>query len=132
MTTDEITENATEVETSVDYERGYEDGKTALKAEIEASDRDVSKLVNLESWSCLSDSEVRKLIDFKVNIALSSDEAKAHRTAAQSMTELAEVTMGNVCQDTANVLQCIVDSMTNYQGVTPNSVTSQLETVQEV
>ena len=122
----------TDVETSEDYKAGYEAGKADLKAEIEAGTRSAIELVNLESFSCLSDVEVRNLITYYEETALASDRAKTTKVTAQVMAETVEAGMAVVCSDTANMLKYITDSMTNYQGVEPVSVASYLESVQEV
>ena len=122
----------TDVETSEDYTAGYEAGKADLKAEIEAGTRSAIELLNLESFSCLSDVEVHNLITYYEETALASDRANATKVAAQTMTETVEAGMAVVCSDTETMLKYITDSMTNYQGVEPVSVASYLESVQEV
>ncbi len=137
MTTDEtdIVEETTEepVNTeSADYKAGYEAGRKALEDEVNASNREASKLYGLESYSMLSDSEVRNLIDFNINLYKMSDEANRLKAQSQATVEAMEVANANFCIDAQNVLQSIIDSKTNYEGVEPESVTSYLETVQEV
>lgn len=128
-----MTTDATNIDTeSEDYKAGYEAGKEALKAEIEAGTRSAIDLLKLESWSCLSDAEVRTLIEYHEETVLASDRANAEKITAQLMTETVESTMANVCADTSAMLKYITDSMTNYQGVEPVSVASYLESVQEV
>ncbi len=122
----------TDVETSEDYKAGYEAGKADLKAEIEAGTRCAIDLLSLESYSCLSDVEVRNLIAYSEEQVLLSERANIAKVTAQTMTETVEAGMAAVCSDTETMLKYITDSMTNYQGVEPVSVASYLESVQEV
>lgn len=134
-TTDETVEETTDgtVNTeSADYKAGYEAGRKALEEEVNASDREVTKLYGLDSYSMLSDSEVRKLIDFNLEVYKMSDTATQLKSQTQAATEAMETANANFCIDARNVLQSIIDSKTNYEGVEPESVTSYLETVQEV
>lgn len=43
--------------------------------------RDVSTLLDMESWDDLTDAEVRLLIDYKVQVAVNSEENRAAREA---------------------------------------------------
>ena len=122
----------TDVETSEDYKVGYEAGKADLKAEIEAGTRSAIDLLSLESYSGLSDVEVRNLIAYSEEQVLLSDRANVAKITAQTLTETVEAGMAAVCSDTETMLKYITDSMTNYQGVEPVSVASYLESVQEV
>ena len=122
----------TDVETSEDYKAGYEAGKADLKAEIEAGTRSAIDLLSLESYSGLSDVEVRNLIAYSEEQVLLSDRANVAKITAQTLTETVEAGMAAVCSDTETMLKYITDSMTNYQGVEPVSVASYLESVQEV
>ena len=130
-TVEETTDGTVNTE-SADYKAGYEAGRKALEEEVNASDRDATKLYGLDSYSMLSDSEVRKLIDFNVELYKMSDTATHLKSQTQAATEAMEAANANFCIDAKNVLQSIIDSKTNYEGVEPESVTSYLETVQEV
>lgn len=130
-TTSENVEETTE-EHSADYLEGYEAGKSDLKTEIQSQNREVGVLLALESYDFLSDKEVRALIEYELNLYKISDEASAIKQRVQTGTEEIKVANANFCIDARNVLQSIIDSKTNYEGVEPESVTSYLETVQEV
>lgn len=131
MTTDDAIANESE-DYKLGYEAGYEAGKEALKKEVEESDRNISTIYDLESYSMLSDKEVRKLIDYIKQLALGSDENTAVKSAAQRMAESYDVTMQAIAQDTTAVLESILANTPQYEGVSPTAVTDFLTNNNEV
>jgi len=96
------------------------------------SKRDVSELLKLDTFQGMTDAEIQSLIDYYVNLAKSDDEATAVKAAAQSMAETANTAVANAMTDAQTVLDTIINSATNYQGVKPTSVDGFLTSISEV
>ena len=112
------TENVTEVEETT--------------TDTTSNDRDVSELILLDSYVGLTDGEVRKLIEYKVNVALTDEQIKDHKTASVQMVELTNEAVAACCASTTEVLNSIIASTTNYEGVSPTAVTNLLSSLEEV
>lgn len=130
MTTDVIANESEDYK--LGYEAGFEAGKEALRKEVEESNRNISTLYDLESYSMLSDKEVRKLIDYIKKLALGSEENIAIKAAAQRMAESYEATIQAIAQDTSAMLESVLSNTPDYKGVTPTAVTSFLTNNNEV
>lgn len=96
------------------------------------SKRDVSELLKLDTFQGMTDAEIQSLIDYYVNLAKSDDEVTAVKAAAQSMAETANTAVANAMTDAQTVLDTIINSATNYQGVKPTSVDGFLTSISEV
>ena len=131
MTTDETIENES-ADYKLGYDAGYEAGKEALKKEIESSDRTLTEFYSSSSYSLLSDSEVRKLIEFKEQQARADEECISMKAGIQSKTEAAEVGIAASCADIQAVLESIMANTPDYKGVTPTAVTDFLTNNNEV
>ena len=131
MTTDSTIENES-ADYQLGYDAGYEAGKEALKKEIESGERTASELYGKESYSFLSDKEVRNLLAYVESMAVMSEAANAHKTAGQRIAETNEEIANAFAADADNVLKSIIGSCTNYQGVTPTAVTDFLTNNNEV
>lgn len=99
---------------------------------LQESKRDVSELLKLDTFQGMTDAEIQSLIDYYVNLAKSDDEATAVKAAAQSMAETANTAVANAMTDAQTVLDTIINSATNYQGVKPTSVDGFLTSISEV
>lgn len=131
MTTDATLENET-ADYKLGYEAGFEAGKEALRKEVEESNRNISVLYDLESYSMMSDKEVRKLIEYKTKLALGSEENMATKSAALRMAESYEAAMQAIAQDTSAMVESVLSNTPDYKGVTPTAVTSFLTNNNEV
>lgn len=131
MTTDDAIANESE-DYKLGYEAGYEAGMEALKKEIESSDRELTEFYSSSSYAFLSDSEVRKLIEFKEHLARSDEEAIAIKAGVQSKTEMVEASIAATCADVKSVLESILANTPQYEGVSPTAVTDFLTNNNEV
>lgn len=97
-----------------------------------SEDRDVSALIGLKTYQGMTDSEIEKVIEYKIERALARDEVNAYRLAVQNITETGEQAMGSILESSETVLKSIIASATNYQGVTQLAVTDLLTEKGEV
>lgn len=95
-------------------------------------DRDIDALLKLDKYDALTDVEVRKLIEYNVNQTKASESLRISKTTAQSLVESNDAVRAAICEDSNNVLQSIINSTTNYQGVAPTAVTNLLTAMEEV
>ena len=130
MTTDVIANESEDYK--LGYEAGFEAGKESLRKEVEESNRNISVLYDLESYSMLSDKEVRRLIDYIKKLALGSEESIAAKATAQRMAESHEAAIQAIAQDTAAMVESVLSNTPGYKGVTPTAVTSFLTNNNEV
>lgn len=130
MTTDAIANESEDYK--LGYEAGYEAGKEALKKEIESSDRELTEFYSSSSYAFLSDSEVRKLIEFKEYIARTEEEAIAIKASIQAKTEMMDASIAASCADIKSVLESILANTPQYEGVTPTAITDFLTNNNEV
>ena len=131
MTTDEAIENES-ADYKLGYDAGYEAGREALRKEVEESNRNISTLYDLESYSMLSDKEVRKLIEYIKKLALGSEENAAVKSSALRMAESYESTMQAIALDTSAMIESVLANTPDYKGVTPTAVTDFLTNNNEV
>lgn len=92
------------------YDAGFEAGKQAARDEIESGAREGMTVYGLESWSFLSDKEVRNLVGFVEKLTLMSDAASNSRAAYQRIAEVAEEQAFALCEDSQRVLQSILST----------------------
>ena len=131
MTTDETIENES-ADYQLGYDAGYEAGKEALKKEVEESNREIGQIYGLESYSMLSDKEVRKLIEYEKSLYKSSEKINAGKQASIRMAESMEETLQAIAKDSATVLESVLANTPDYKGVTPTAVTDFLTNNNEV
>lgn len=131
MTTDVTIENES-ADYQLGYDAGYEAGKEALKKEIEESNREIGQIYGLESYSMLSDKEVRTLIEYEKSLYKGSEEINASKQASIRMAESMEETLQAIANDSAAVLKSVLSNTPDYKGVTPTAVTDFLTNNNEV
>lgn len=131
MTTDETLEAET-ADYKLGYEAGFEAGKEALKKEIEEGTRSGSVVYSLDSYSLLSDKEVRNLIAFVEEMAQLSKRTEAVNLANQRVAEFQEELTAALYSDAHSVLESVLSNTPDYKGVTPTAVTSFLTNNNEV
>ena len=131
MTTDETIENES-ADYQLGYDAGYEAGKEALKKEVEESNREIGQIYGLESYSMLSEKEVRKLIEYEKSLYKSSEKINAGKQASIRMAESMEETLQAIAKDSATVLESVLANTPDYKGVTPTAVTDFLTNNNEV
>lgn len=131
MTTDVTIENES-ADYQLGYDAGYEAGKEALKKEIEESNREIGQIYGLESYSMLSDKEVRTLIEYEKSLYKGSEEINASKQASIRMAESMEETLQAIANDSAAVLKSVLANTPDYKGVTPTAVTDFLTNNNEV
>ena len=95
-------------------------------------DRSISELLELDKYEGLTDAEVRSLIDYKVKEARFEEKINITRETATAMYENSALAVAACCEASNQVLQSIIESHTNFQGVTPTSVTNFLTSLGEV
>lgn len=105
---------------------------TTEATENVSKDRDISVLIGLKTYQDMTDSEIEKVIEYKIERALTRDEVKAYRLAAQNITETGEQAMASILESSESVLKSIIASATDYQGVTQLAVTDLLTEKGEV
>lgn len=131
MKTDEMLENES-ADYKLGYEAGWDAGRTSLKDEIESGERGGATVYGLSNWGMLSDKEVRNLVEFAEQLAISSVRADAARAAAQRMAEEQEAFSSALYSDAHAVLESVLGNTPDYKGATPQAVTNLLETNGEV
>lgn len=97
-----------------------------------SANRSISELLKLDAYDGLSDTEVRTLINYNVEQTLSSERLRGSQETNRAIYESIEEGMAAVCADSSQVLQSIINSTTNYQGVAPTAVTDLLTSLEEV
>lgn len=131
MTTDITIENES-ADYQLGYKAGYEAGKEALKKEVEEGTRSGSEVYSLESYSLLSDKEVRNLVNFVQELALASQRAETTTLASQRTAEFQEELQAALYADAHDVLKSVLANTPDYKGVTPTAVTDFLTNNNEV
>lgn len=89
-------------------------------------DREISELLQLDTYQGMTDGEIQKVIDWYVNQAHNDEQVNAYRQASQVMSESHEQAVANMLATSETVLKSIIASATNYQGVTQLAVTDLL------
>lgn len=97
-----------------------------------ATNRSIDELLKLDKYDGLTDPEVRRLIDYNINSTKSSESIRTAKATASALHEANEASRAAICEDVSNVLQSIIESHTNFEGVTPTSVTNFLTALEEV
>lgn len=95
-------------------------------------ERSINDLLNLDSYDGLTDTEVRKLIEYKVNLGKMEAASDTYNSTCGAMVENNQATMAAVCASSQQVLESIIASTTNYEGVSPTAVTNLLSSLEEV
>lgn len=131
MTTDDAIANESE-DYKLGYEAGYEAGKEALKKEVEEGTRSGSVVYSLDSYSLLSDKEVRNLVAFVEEMAHMSKRTEAVNLANQRVAEFQEELMAALYSDANSVLESVLANTPQYEGVSPTAVTDFLTNNNEV
>ena len=86
-------------------------------------DREISELLQLDTYQGMTDGEIQKVIDWYVNKAHNDEQVNSYRQASQAMAESHEQAVANMLATSETVLKSIIASATNYQGVTQLAVT---------
>lgn len=107
------------------------DNETEVATE-ERKNRDINEILNLSSWDDLNDAEVRTLVSYKETVARTDADTMARKAYTQQMYEESALALATVCEATESVLESLISTATNYQGVAPTAVASLLETYTEV
>lgn len=94
--------------------------------------RSIDALLKLDKYDNLTDAEVRMLIDYNINATKSSEGIVTAKATGLALHESNEAARAAMCADVSNVLQSIIESHTNFEGVTPTSVTNFLTALEEV
>ena len=95
-------------------------------------DREISELLQLDTYQGMTDGEIQKVIDWYVNKAHNDEQVNSYRQASQAMAESHEQAVANMLATSETVLKSIIASATNYQGVTQLAVTDLLTEKGEV
>lgn len=95
-------------------------------------DREISELLQLDTYQGMTDGEIQKVIDWYVNKAHNDEQVNSYRRASQAMAESHEEAVANMLAASESVLKSIIASATNYQGVTQLAVTDLLTEKGEV
>lgn len=98
----------------------------------ETSNRPITTLLKLDTYDGLSDAEVRTLINYNVEKTLSSERLRGAQETNRAIYETIEEGIAAICADSSVVLESIINSSTNYQGVAPTAVTNLLTAFEEV
>lgn len=96
------------------------------------NDRSISDLLELDNYEGLTDTEVRRLIEYKVNLGKMEAASDTYNSTCGTMVETNQSTMAAVCASSQQVLESIIASTTNYEGVSPTAVTNLLSSLEEV
>lgn len=78
------------------------------------SPRDIGTLLALGTYQGMTDEEIEKVIDYKVELARMDVQSNAYRAAAQSASEVIDVTCANMVESTNSVMDRILKSTTSY------------------
>ena len=105
---------------------------TENATEPTTSDRPIYVLLKLDKYDGLTDGEVRTLINYNVEQTLSSEQLRGSQETNRAIYESIEEGMAAVCADTSSVLQSIINSSTNYQGVAPTAVSYLLTAMEDL
>ena len=105
---------------------------TENATEEKTKDREIAELLQLDTYQGMTDGEIQKVIDWYVDRAHNDEEVKSYRLASQSMSETTEQAIANILSSSESVLESIIASATNYQGVTQLAVTDLLTEKGEV
>lgn len=89
-------------------------------------DREISELLQLDTYQGMTDGEIQKVIDWYVNKAHNDEQVNSYRQASQAMAESHEQAVANMLATSETVLKSIIASATDYQGVTQLAVTDLL------
>lgn len=100
--------------------------------EVNSTTRSISELLALECYEGLTDSEVRLLINYECQMALANESTNVMRNSNQAKLEAAQELAAACCASTTEVLNSIIASTTNYEGVSPTAVTNLLSSLEEV
>lgn len=100
--------------------------------EEKSATRSISELLALDAYDGLTDSEVRLLIDYERQMALADESTNVMRNSNQAKLEAAQELAAACCASTTEVLNSIIASTTNYEGVSPTAVTNLLSSLEEV
>lgn len=100
--------------------------------EEKSATRSISELLALDTYDGLTDSEVRLLIDYERQMALADESTNVMRNSNQAKLEAAQELAAACCASTTEVLNSIIASTTNYEGVSPTAVTNLLSSLEEV
>lgn len=108
------------------------DDTNVTTTEEKPKDREIAELLQLDTYHGMTDGEIQKVIDWYVNQAHSDEQVKSYRLASQSMAESHEQAVSTMLATSESVLESIIASATNYQGVTQLAVTDLLTEKGEV
>lgn len=97
-----------------------------------SKDREISELLQLDTYQGMTDGEIQKVIDWYVNKAHNDEQVNSYRQASQAMAESHEEAVANMLAASESVLKSIIASATDYQGVTQLAVTDLLTEKGEV
>mgnify|MGYP004569233203 CR=1 FL=1 len=100
--------------------------------EEKQKEREIAELLRLDTYQGMTDGEIQKVIDWYVDRAHNDEEVKSYRLASQSMAESHEQAVSTILATSESVLESIIASATNYQGVTQLAVTDLLTEKGEV
>lgn len=89
-------------------------------------DREISELLQLDTYQGMTDGEIQKVIDWYVDKAHNDEQVNSYRQASQAMAESHEQAVANMLATSETVLKSIIASATNYQGATQLAVTDLL------
>ncbi len=106
------------------------DGTSAT--EETKKDRNINQILALDTYDGLTDKEVRTLIAYKEKMVRFEEKINITRETATAMYENSALAVAACCEASNQVLQSIIESHTNFQGVTPTAVTSFLSSLEEV
>lgn len=95
-------------------------------------DRNINKLLALDKYEGLTDGEVRTLIEYNVKMVKFDEKINISRETATAMYETSAAAVAACCEATNQVLESIINSHTNFEGVTPKTVTEFVASLSEV
>lgn len=73
--------------------------------------RSIGTLMNLGTFQGMTDEEIQKIIDFKVNIAHMDEESKAAKYAAKCNMETIETEMANMIESNESMMKKILSTV---------------------
>lgn len=106
--------------------------QTTSATDESEKERGINELLKLDRYDGLTDGEVRTLIEYNVKVAKFDEKINISRETATAMYENSAAAVAACCAASNQVLQSIIESHTNFQGVTPTAVTSFLSSLEEV
>lgn len=106
--------------------------QTKGAADETKKERGINELLKLDKYDGLTDGEVRTLVEYNVKVAKFDEKINVSRETATTMYETSAAAAAACCEAANQVLQSIIESHTNFEGVTPTSVTNFLTALEEV